>query len=144
MTRAHKGHYRAKHPEGTQVSADLEKAVSQSLIKGRIACASAFTIAEKLNVPPNEVGKAIDLQEGRIHACQLGLFGYGAKDKRVQKAASVSSDLEAAIRQHLKEGRLACRHAWQIADDLKIQRIEVSQASETLQIRISQCQLGAF
>ncbi len=144
MTRSQKGNYRAKHPDGTQVDDSLRNAVSQTIVQGRIACNKALAISERLNVSPLEVGKAIDLQEGRIHACQLGLFGYGAKDKRVKKSTQVSATLETAIKKALVDNRLRCGDAWHIADALKLKRIEVSQACEAMQVKINKCQLGAF
>ncbi len=144
MTRSQKGHYRAKHPEGTQVDAGLRDEVGHGLENGRIACRQAFEIVQRLKVPPLEVGKAIDLQEGRIHACQLGLFGYGSGEKRVRKAAEVADDLAGAINADLTDGRLACRNAWQIAENFNVARMDISSACEAMGIKIGPCQLGAF
>jgi hypothetical protein len=42
--------------------------------EGKIACKRAFELAEELGVPLREVGKAANLAEVRIAACQLGCF----------------------------------------------------------------------
>lgn len=144
MTRAHKGNYRAKHPESAQVADSLRDAVAQKLAQGPIACKTAFAIAQRLSLAPMEVGKAIDIQQGRIHACQLGLFGYGAKDNRLQNSKPVCGEMETAIQKAIADGRLRCLDAWSIADSCQLKRIEVARACEAMKVKIRQCQLGAF
>ncbi len=144
MTGAQKGNYRAKHPEETKVSDALHQAVAHKITAGRISCQAALAIARRLKVAPLEVGKAIDLQEVRIEACQLGLFGYGAEKHGPQEARRILAGLEAAIRQALVHGRLSCVDAWSIADAHRVARIDVARTCETLRIKICQCQLGAF
>jgi hypothetical protein len=46
---------------------------------GRLPCAAAFEIAEKLGVAPIEVGRATDELGIKIIDCQLGCFGGGKK-----------------------------------------------------------------
>ena len=144
MTRANKGNYSAKHPEDARVAKELETAVSRKTVDGRIACSAAFTIAEALNTPPGEVGKAIDLQEGRIYACQLGLFGYGDRENRLQAESSIAEPVQDDIRKALVNGQLRCIDAWHIAAAHQRKRIEIAGACESMSIKICQCQLGAF
>jgi hypothetical protein len=93
------------------------------------------------------VGAAADSREIKLMACQLGLFGYETASGRhpaFGPAPSVGHDVEQRIRGALVDGRLPCRAAWSIAAGLGIGRLEVAQAAESLKIRISECQLGAF
>jgi hypothetical protein len=62
------------------------EAVSLKLAHQKIKCKAAFEISADLSVPPSMVGIAIDLQEGRIISCQLGLFGYGEAEKKLKGA----------------------------------------------------------
>jgi hypothetical protein len=46
---------------------------------GRLGCAAAFAVAEKLGIPRLEVGRAADELGIRIADCQLGCFGHGKR-----------------------------------------------------------------
>ena len=144
MSRQHAGHYRRKHPTDKAVDPDVAEAVASQTAHGKITCKAAFAIAARLSVPPSVVGTAIDLQEGRITACQLGLFGYGKTDQKLKAAAEVDETLETAISASLMDGRLPCEKAWQIADSAKMERIEISRACEALGVKVCKCQIGAF
>lgn len=144
MTHDDSGHYAAKHPPGTQVSPKIQQAVSDKLQNGRIACAVAHDIAQSLKVHPKEIGIAIDLQEGRIVKCQLGLFGYEPDGKKVQPADSVDPNVQSAIKASLQDGRLSCSTAWKMAADHGMQRMAFSNVCEAMGIKIKPCQLGAF
>jgi hypothetical protein len=143
MTHHDKGHFKKKHPNGTSVPAALQQAVRERIVDNEITCHAAHAICEALQVTPREVGIAIDLQEGRIRKCQLGLFGY-PKGKAVKTAEKVEPELRAAIEAALVDSRLPCRDAWRIADSLGIARLAVGNTCETLKIKIKPCQLGAF
>ncbi len=143
MTHHDSGHFKAKHPDGTSVSAALQQAVRERIVDKEITCHAAHAICEALHVTPREVGVAIDLQEGRIRKCQLGLFGY-PKGKAVKPAEKVEPELRTAIEAALADGRLPCIDAWRIADALGIARLAVGNACEALKIKIKPCQLGAF
>jgi hypothetical protein len=122
----------------------IAKAVREWLSEGKLRCADAFLIAEELAVMPLDVGEAADELEVRLARCQLGLFGYGDPKRIVKPAERVAPMLEQAIREGLVGGRLPCAEAWAIAARLEIPKLEVANAAEKLDIRISQCQLGAF
>jgi hypothetical protein len=49
-----------------------------------------------------------------------------------------------AIREKLKNGKLACHRAWEIAAAFQVPKMAVSAACEAMQIKIKPCQLGAF
>jgi hypothetical protein len=138
------GHFAAKHPAGTQVAPQISEAVREKLVDQCITCAAAHQIAARLGVAPRDVGIAIDLLEGRLLKCQLGLYGYGEPKKVVQPAPEIDSTLQARILEATVDGRLACVDAWRVADSLGIPRMAVASACETLKIRIRPCQLGAF
>ncbi len=144
MTHKDRGHYAGKHPEDQKVNPEVTEAVKQTSSDGEISCAEAFRIAEDFNVPPGEVGFAIDSLEITMVKCQLGLYGYQPEKRIVKPAESVSDNLEEAIREALKEGRLPCRAAWDIAKSMGKRKMEISSACEALKIKISRCQLGAF
>jgi len=144
MTDENRGHFAKKHQPGAKANPDIEAALRQRASGGELPCALAFKIASDLNVAPKEVGRVADLLEMRVTKCQLGLFGYQPAKRIVQPADQVSEDLERAIRERLKDGRLPCTSAWSIANDLSLRKMEVSSACQALGIKISSCQIGAF
>jgi len=115
---------------------------------GTLPCAAAFRVAEAIGVEPLEVGQTADGLGIKLSRCQLGLFGYGPKaegrHKVVRPAERVDPGLAQAIRDSLVEGKLACRTAWEIAEALRIPKMEVAAAAEALGVKIFRCQLGAF
>ncbi|HOD35234.1 MAG TPA: hypothetical protein PLR20_06545 [Syntrophales bacterium] len=139
-----KGHYKEKYPADRKVNPTVGEAVKKRAQKGEITCAIAFNIAEAVNVTPAEIGFTMDRLEVPIKKCQLGLFGYSPISRIIQKAETVSEELEGAIRKAMTDGRLSCEALWKIAKEFKIARIRVSAACEKLGIKISNCQLGAF
>jgi hypothetical protein len=130
------------------VNETLAQAIRDALVEEQLPCAEAFRIAEELKVAPAEVGRAADELGVRVSRCQLGLFGHGPKaagrHRIVQPLAVVPPRLSEEMRIRLKEGRLPCAAAWAAAKRSGMARLEVSGAAETLQIRISCCQLGCF
>lgn len=144
MSIRHTGNFRAKHPAGTVVDPVVGETVAAKLSHQQITCRTAHHIAADLSVAVSEVGTAIDLLEGRIIKCQLGLFGYGKGNKLVDDPIKVDKALKSIIEASLNQGRLSCASAWKIADTEKIRRLDVARACECLGIRICQCQLGAF
>jgi hypothetical protein len=145
MTREQKGRFKDKHPRGTTVDSRIIPALRQIDENLAIRCESAHTVALTLGVPPKEVGTAIDLEEGRIHKCQLGLFGYSGKSKIVKVANNISAEVQSAIEQALDERRrLTCVEAWRLAEALAMPRLSIANACEALGVKIMSCQLGAF
>jgi hypothetical protein len=144
MSRRHKGHFREKHPADISIDPAVAAAVSSNLDHHKITCAAAFAIAEKLSQAPMTVGTAIDLQEGRIVGCQLGLFGYGKRKKLLDHPQDVDEAIQRIIQAALTKDRLSCEKAWQIADSQSVPRLEIARLCESMGVRICQCQLGAF
>ena len=140
----HKGQYASKHPAGTEPDHEIVEALQEKIVKGSVTCAAAFGIAEKLDVEPRRVGMTIDLLNIKISKCQLGLFGYEPNKSIVQPAKEVSEELRSAVNAALKDGRLPCAAAWEIARSLKIKKMDISSACETVGVKIKPCQLGSF
>ena len=112
--------------------------------KNEIPCAVAFEIAKSLQVPTDAVGMTADLMDYKLVKCQLGLFGYLPKKKIVKSQHPVAADLKNAISDALIQGKLSCQSAWEIASRFKIRKMKVSGACETMGVKITRCQLGAF
>ncbi|MBN2060305.1 MAG: hypothetical protein JW882_07795 [Deltaproteobacteria bacterium] len=143
MTSEDKGHYSKKLPPGFKADRDVEKAMKKVIKEGAISCAKAHSIAKKYDISPSEVGQTIDFLEVSICKCQMGLFGY-PEGKCVKPAETVPPELEEAIRISLKNDKISCKSAWDIAERLGTGRMKVSAACESLGIKIVSCQLGAF
>ena len=123
---------------------EIAARIKDSLTEGRLPCASAFRVARRLGVRPQQVGEVADELAVKISRCQLGLFGYWPKGKPLEPVQEVEGGLEARIRGGVVEGGLPCVAAWDIAGELTMKRIDVARAAESLGIRITQCQLGCF
>ena len=52
----------------------LEDKIMQSLVNGKLPCATAFKIAEEMRVVPRSVKEAADELDIKISSCQLGCF----------------------------------------------------------------------
>ncbi len=144
MAHEDKGKYFQKHPAGTKVDEALKQEVSKQAKDNNISCKAAEKISQNTKKTLSEIGVAIDMLNINIAQCQLGLFGFDGKVKRVPAADHVTPELEAAIRGALVNGKLPCTAAWGIADQLKIKRLDVCAACENLKIKVKPCQLGAF
>ena len=128
----------------TKKNSLLDKEILNRVTDNELSCVTAFEIAGKLNIRAKDIGEAADRLKVRLVKCQLGLFGYKPNKKIVKAQEAVSAELKAAISNSLEDGRLSCIKAWEIAAKLKIQKVSVSCACETLKIKIKECQLGAF
>ena len=133
-----------KHGPDARIDPVIKEKINTNAKQGELACAVAFKIAEELEVAPADIGKTVDLLDLRLNKCQLGLFGYKPDKKMVTARAPENRQIEAAIRNALVDGRLACRDAWDIASRYKVSKMTVSGACESLSIKIKPCQLGAF
>jgi hypothetical protein len=144
MTHEKAGKYSLKHGSDAQVDPAIKAEIAKKSRDGELTCAAAFQIAEALGRSPADVGKTLDLLEFRLCKCQLGLFGYKPEKKAVKPEKQVNRQMEAAVRNALVDGKLACSEAWRIARRLNVPKMSVSSACEALGIKIKPCQLGAF
>lgn len=144
MTHEDRGHYAKKHSPDRTVKTKIVDGLKKHISEGEISCAAAHKVARNMGEMPSEVGFTIDSLEVRIAKCQMGLFGYEPEKKVVKPADNVPESLEKTIRSRLENGKLPCKAAWDIAEQFDLKKIEVSAVCETLEIKISPCQLGAF
>ena len=144
MTGRDRGHYSKKHSDERKIDPGMASAVEDKASDKKITCAAAFKIVDTCKTTADEVGFTLDMLEIRIIRCQMGIFGYEPEKKAVKPMDSVPDELERAIRDKLVNERLTCASAWEIAGSLKIPKMRVSSACETLGIKIKPCQLGAF
>jgi|YNPBryantNP2012_1023418.scaffolds.fasta_scaffold01625_2 hypothetical protein len=112
--------------------------------KTKITCQEAHEMAERFNISPLDLGRLLDELQIKIIGCQLGLFGYGEKKKDIPQITSPDPDIVDAIKASVKGNKISCKTAWEIADGRKIQRKMVAGHIESLGIKITDCQLGAF
>ena len=136
--------FSAKHGPDATPDRFIEEEILTHGKNKEIPCAVAFEIARTLKVNPDAVGMTADLMNFKLTKCQLGLFGYQPQKKIVKHPDRVTEDLKNAIADHLVQGRLSCRRAWEIATGLKIGKMKVSGACEAMDVKITECQLGAF
>jgi hypothetical protein len=143
MTHEDAGHYANKR-HGTKLNQTIAVKIKETVSDNKISCAKAHYIASKLNVSPAEVGTTIDLLEVRITQCQLGLFGHG-KEKNIPPIPDkIDPGIESAIKSSLADERLPCSTAWEIAKRFKMAKSAMAAVCESIKIKISPCQLGAF
>lgn len=136
--------YEGKYTTQDQLDPEQQKKILEHVKGGELACAVAFEIVNNKHMTASEIGQYTDVMKIRLVKCQLGLFGYLPNKKIVKKMDQVDGLLQKAIHQKSKDNRLSCPDAWQIASDLGIPKLAVSNACETLSIKIHSCQLGAF
>ena len=132
------------NPDTVEDTSRIQQAISQQAINQKLGCGAAFEIAAKLTVSPKAIGRALDQMDYRITHCQLGLFGHSPEKKIVTPEKAVDLRLKTVIEAAAEDGRLSCLKAWDIAAQLQIPKIAVSNACEGLGMRIKPCQLGAF
>ena len=56
------------------VPAELEKAIRDIMVNGRLPCTASWEIAEKFNMPKIDVSSACETLKIKIKPCQLGAF----------------------------------------------------------------------
>ena len=143
MTHEDRGHYAKKHQEG-KIDEIISKKILSLAENKNLTCAAAHRIAKNLDILPSDVGIQIDLMEFRITKCQLGLFGYLPEPKKINPDIEISKNLAAALDKASQDNGVSCRQCWEIADSLKIKKVDLGSACEKIKIRIKPCQLGAF
>ncbi|MCD6533514.1 MAG: hypothetical protein J7L25_05515 [Deltaproteobacteria bacterium] len=143
MTHLDTGNYAAKHSDPT-IPEELKQKVLKVAENRRLSCTKAHQLALETSCSPAEVGRAADLLEIRLSGCQLGLFGQSREKNITEAKYPPSQELQEALTSALKDQSLPCLEAWRIADRFKLKKTEITTACETLKIKISPCQLGAF
>lgn len=143
MTHEDAGNYAGKR-RGAELNEVIAGRVKEKATDQRIPCTTAHSIAAELGVSAADVGIAVDLLEIRIIRCQLGLFGYAEGKNIPALSNNIDPEIESVIQASLVNGRLACSAAWEISERFHIPKPMVSAICESLKIKISPCQLGAF
>mgnify|MGYP006292209659 CR=1 FL=1 len=67
------GEQRIVHP-AEELSPELEEAITEGLIVGRLPCAVAWAIASRFDLPKTHVANAAERLKISIGQCQLGAF----------------------------------------------------------------------
>ncbi len=133
-----------KHRTDAQPDSSIKYEILKHSLNSELSCASAFLIAKELNISPGKVGMTADLITCRLIKCQLGLFGYRPDKKIAKPLKTANQNLKNTITDNLVEGKLACKFAWDIASRFKVNKMTVSGICEGMNIKINECQLGAF
>jgi hypothetical protein len=116
---------------------------------GHIHCEAAHGIAEELGVQPLTMGEMADEIGIRITRCQLGLFGYAAEKgmpgyRQVKKLDDPPKTAAAAVRQAANNGVIPCLTLWHLAEEHGLTKQDMGNVAETLELKVSPCQLGCF
>ena len=111
---------------------------------GKLSCANAFMLAEKLGLNKSEAGYYADYLTLRLAKCQIGLFGHGENGKLIKKLESPDEKIMEQITCLKVSDRLSCENAFKIAKEFKVSPIEVGSVSQTMGVKIKDCRLGAF
>ncbi len=122
----------------------LDEEIQASLVKGRLPCAVAFTITEKLDVAPRMVGDKANELKIRIINCQLGCFTVEKATRPGLDDLEIATALAERLQAAMINRQLPCSAAFEIAGKLKVSRKQVGDTATKLNIRLIDCQLGCF
>ena len=136
--------FSTKHGPDEKPDTSIKNEILKQTKNEKVPCAVAFEIAKSLQISPETVGKTVDMMNFKLTKCQLGLFGYQPQKKIVKPQDSIKVDVKDAVSDALVQGRLSCKHAWDIASRLNVSKMTVSGACEAMGIKIKDCQIGAF
>ncbi len=128
--------------------AHIARAIEAHLTDGKLPCPAAFAIAKDLAVTPQAVGNAADLMNVHLSRCQLGFFGYPAKQGYTEAGIAdlgVPQGLPEAIQAARNNaGNVSCADLWKLAATYAVPRMLVGYVTNQLGTHVTPCQLGAF
>ena len=148
MTINSKKNFTSNHNSNLKPDITIQQEITKLINNDRLPCKAAFKIAEKLGISAEQVGNTADILNYRLIGCQLGLFGYKTKKNKAIPEGStddnLSKGLKKAITNRLVNKKLKCKDCWDIASRFKISRITAGRLCNSMNIKITECQLGAF
>jgi len=103
---------------------------------GKLTCASAFKVASKLKVTPQEVGQRADETNVSISACDLGQFGtqpLGVFKEEVFAELDAVSD---------EQQKVFCKDARELAQRSNLKTVRTAIKEGDLDVKF--CELGCF
>ena len=134
--------------KGDKMTESVKAKIESSLVDGQLPCIVAHVLAYELEVKPLQVGQTATEMGVAVSLCQLGCFGYGpkaeGKSKILRPAIKEDKKLMERLHSMAVEGGIPCLKLWQIAAEFGLERLAVSNAAETLGLKIGPCQLGCF
>ena len=65
----------ADQAESGELSDELLGRIREKVGDGSVTCARAFQIADELNIPRPQMGRALNTLKIKLKQCQLGCFG---------------------------------------------------------------------
>ena len=135
-------------PRHESPDAHVAKAIELALADGKLPCPAAFAIDKDLAVTPQAVGDAADLMNVHLSRCQLGFFGYAAK-QGYSEAGVADLDVPEGLPEAIQEaqdsaGNVSCADLWRLAGTYAVPRMLVGYITEHLGTHVTRCQLGAF
>lgn len=126
----------------------IAEAIEAGLTDGKLPCPAAFAISKDLGVTPREVGNTANLMNVHLSRCQLGFFGYPAKQGYTATGVpdlDVPEGLPEAIQAaQNKAGNVSCADLWILAATYAAPRLLVGYVTDQLGIHVTPCRLGAF
>ncbi len=138
----------SKHNPEIKSDAIIQIEITKQANNNRLACRAAFKIAKKLGVTRRQIGETADLINCRLVECRLGLFGYKTENQTSlpenSSEDSLPQGLKEALRSKLVQQRLKCADCLAIASEFKISGLTVGKLCNAMNIKITDCQLGAF
>jgi len=135
-------------PQNGSPAAHIARAIEAVLTDGKLPCPAAFAIAKELAVTPQAVGNAADLMNVHLSRCQLGFFGYPAKQGYAE-ANVADLDIPEGLPEAIQEaqdsaGNVSCADLWELAATYAVSRILVGYVTDRLGVHVTPCRLGAF
>ena len=143
MTKKNAKDYIKKH-SGKKINKKAEKIIKQKSKNEKITCDSLYVAAKEIGITSSEAGIQVDLMGLKLIECQLGLFGYLPNGKIFKKNIKFSKEIEGIIEENSKQGKITCKKCWEIAKNLKMKKLDISSIANIKNIRIKNCQFGAF
>ena len=135
-----------ENPEGLTQEAlsQLENMIKASLRDDNLQCATAFKIAKQAKVPKIAVGELTDRLGFRITNCQIGCFKVDktVRDNVVQK--KLVDEITPMLESLKQKDELTCVKVFELALQLKLTPMVITDVANLRNWKIHHCQLGCF